>query len=109
MAAADIVMGKAGPNILFESVTLGKPFLATSYIRGQETPNLDFIRRYGLGWVALEYQEQRALLSRLVEGSPEFQEVCKSVELYRNWNMQAVKQIPALVEALLVKGAANAG
>ena len=30
MAAADVIMGKAGPNMLFESVTLGKPFIATA-------------------------------------------------------------------------------
>jgi processive 1,2-diacylglycerol beta-glucosyltransferase len=104
MAAADVVMGKAGPNILFESVTLGKPFIATSYIPGQERPNLDFIRRHGLGWVALDLLDQRALLTHLVKGAQEFQSVSESVERYRDWNMQAVKGIPALVEGLLAKG-----
>src|SRR5262249_8409938 len=52
MAAADVIMGKAGPNMLFESVTLGKPFIATAYIPGQEEPNLEFIRHHKLGWVA---------------------------------------------------------
>ena len=62
MAAADIIMGKAGPNILFESVMLGKPFFATTFIPGQEQENLAFIQRHGLGWVALHPEEQRSLL-----------------------------------------------
>lgn len=42
MAAADLVMGKAGPNILFESVMLGKPFwLPPSFqVRNKKTWHL---------------------------------------------------------------------
>jgi len=36
MAAADVIMGKAGPNVLNESVVLDKPFLATTCLSGQE-------------------------------------------------------------------------
>ena len=101
MSAADVVMGKAGPNILFESVTLGKPFIATSYIPGQEQPNLDFIRRYGLGWVALEKLGQRALLENLIHQPEQLQAARESVQRYRDWNTQAVRQIPGLVAGLL--------
>src|SRR5262249_382135 len=48
MAAADVVLGKAGPNTLFEAVMLGKPFIATTYIPGQEQANLAFIQSHGL-------------------------------------------------------------
>lgn len=101
MSAADVVMGKAGPNILLESVTLGKPFIATSYIPGQEQPNLDFIRRYGLGWVALKKLEQRTLLESLVRQPEQLQAARESVQRYQEWNTQAVRQIPGLVEGLL--------
>ncbi len=66
MAAADIIMGKVGPNILFESVMLGKPFIATTFIPGQEQENLAFIQRHGLGWVAIQPEEQRTLLAKLI-------------------------------------------
>jgi UDP-N-acetylglucosamine:LPS N-acetylglucosamine transferase len=103
MSAADVVMGKAGPNILFESVTLGKPFIATSYIPGQERPNLDFIRRYGLGWVALDQQGQSTLLSYLARDPEQLTAAREAVERYRVWNTQAVQQIPRLVDGLLDK------
>ncbi len=101
MSAADVVMGKAGPNILLESVTLGKPFIATSYIPGQEKPNLDFIRRYGLGWVALERLGQRALLESLIHQPEQLRAARESVERYKEWNTRAVGKISGLVENLL--------
>jgi UDP-N-acetylglucosamine:LPS N-acetylglucosamine transferase len=103
MSAADVIMGKAGPNMLFESVTLGKPFIATSYIPGQEKPNLDFIRRYGLGWVALDKLDQHTLLASLVQDPEQLAAARASVEHYRAWNTKSVAQIPQLVEGLLGK------
>ncbi len=69
MAAADVIMGKSGPNILFESVMLGKPFIASTCIPGQEQATLEFIRRHDLGWVALEPYQQRKLIAMLATDS----------------------------------------
>lgn len=101
MAAADIVIGKAGPNILFESVTLGKPFVATAYIPGQEEVNLDFIRKYGLGWVALKHGEQRNLIATLARDPSRLEEMCASVDRYRIWNNAGLKKIRSLVDTLV--------
>lgn len=100
MAAADVVMGKAGPNMLFEAVTLGKPFIATTYIPGQEQSNLEFIRRYKLGWVALDTQKQERLLSTLAS-SNELQSSRASVDRYRCWNQQANQTLLPLIHDLL--------
>ena len=54
MAATDIVVGKAGPNMLFESIALAKPFIATSYIPGQEEGNLELI--HGMTWVGWHWK-----------------------------------------------------
>lgn len=86
MAAADVVMGKAGPNMLMEAVALGKPLIATAYIPGQEFANLAFIRRHQLGWVALTAPEQRDLLQKLVEDETALAAMRVSVEAYRAWN-----------------------
>jgi UDP-N-acetylglucosamine:LPS N-acetylglucosamine transferase len=101
MAAADVIMGKAGPNALFESVTLNKPFIATSFIPGQEQENLSFIQRYGLGWVALRPQEQLLLLSSLVYGSDAMETMLNTIEAYRLWNTVAIMRVIELVNALL--------
>ena len=88
MALADVVMGKAGPNTLFEATTLGKPFIATTFIPGQESPNLDFIRRHRLGWVALKTPEMAALLYKLTHEPQRMAAQVAAVDAYRRWNLE---------------------
>jgi UDP-N-acetylglucosamine:LPS N-acetylglucosamine transferase len=101
MAAADVVMGKAGPNVLFEAVTLGKPFIATAYIPGQEQANLEFIERHGLGWVALDSGAQTRLVELLASSPARLGKIQLSVNAYRSWNTQSVESIVPLIEDLL--------
>ena len=49
---SDVVIGKAGPNLIFESAACQKPFVAISHISGNEDGNLGMIRDHNLGWVA---------------------------------------------------------
>jgi processive 1,2-diacylglycerol beta-glucosyltransferase len=101
MAAADVVVGKAGPNMLFESVTLGKPFIATTYIPGQEEVNLEFIQRHQLGWVALKPNEQRQLIQALANNPAQLQAMSESVNSYRQWNTAATQTILPLIQITL--------
>jgi UDP-N-acetylglucosamine:LPS N-acetylglucosamine transferase len=101
MAAADIIMGKAGPNILFESVMLGKPFFATTFIPGQEQENLAFIQRHGIGWVALQPQEQRSLLLDLIHNPAQLASLSTTLNTYRDWNLKSNQQIPHLIHQLI--------
>lgn len=101
MAAADVVMGKAGPNTLFEAMMLNKPFIATSFIPGQERDNLSFIQRHGLGWIALQPEKQFALLSRLIGQPDELSEMSSSIQTYRLWNTDANTRVCQVARALL--------
>jgi UDP-N-acetylglucosamine:LPS N-acetylglucosamine transferase len=102
MAAADLVMGKAGPNTLFESVMLGKPFVATTFIPGQEQENLAFIQRHRLGWVAVHPEEQCALLLKLVHNPSQFEALSTTINAYRDWNINANQQIAPLIRQLIL-------
>lgn len=106
MAAADVSMGKAGPNMLFESLTLGKPFIATAYIPGQEEANLAFIQRHKLGRVALRAEEQRALLDALHHHPEQFAEMTAAIETQRQANHAANQRIVPLLHALIESEAA---
>lgn len=101
MVAADVVMGKAGPNALFEAVTLGKPFIATAYLPGQEEPNLEFIQRHELGWIALQPEEQRQLISMLASTPSRLHAIAARVDLYRRWNTAVNENIVPLIHALV--------
>ncbi|MDQ6659917.1 MAG: hypothetical protein M3Z24_03000, partial [Chloroflexota bacterium] len=101
MAAADVIMGKAGPNMLFESVMLSKPFIASAYIPGQEQANLQFIQRHGLGWVALQAEEQHSLLATLAHNPDQLKAISPTINAYRQWNAEANKRIVPLIRSLL--------
>jgi UDP-N-acetylglucosamine:LPS N-acetylglucosamine transferase len=101
MSAADVIMGKAGPNTLFESVMLGKPFIATAYIPGQEHANLSFIQHHGLGWVALQLPEQHSLLNTLIHDADQLSKMSTSVNAYRQWNAEANQRIVRLICSLI--------
>src|SRR5262249_1333587 len=101
MAAADVVIGKAGPNFISEAIMLGKPFLATAFIPGQEAPNLKFLKRHNLGWVCLEPQTQQNLIATLLDNPHALVEKIASVQAYRAWNMQANRHISPLIKSIL--------
>ncbi len=102
MAAADVVMGKAGPNTLFESVMLGKPFIASAYIPGQEYANLSFIQRHGLGWVALQPRDLRSLLNTLIHDTGQLSAMSATVNTYRQWNAEANQRVVPLIRSLVL-------
>lgn len=101
IAAADLVIGKAGPNFITEAIMLEKPFLATASIPGQETPNLTFLQRYNLGWVCLQPHAQQQLISTLISNPSALAEKVASVQVYRASNLQAIKKIYSIVERLI--------
>lgn len=63
---SDLVVGKAGPNLLFETVAAVKPFLAVSHISGQEDGNLEIIKQYKLGFVEEQPIKAIKLLRKLI-------------------------------------------
>src|SRR5215469_17787659 len=65
MAAADVIAGKAGASFISEAFILEKPFIVTTFLPGQETPNLHFVEHHNLGWVCLEATSQKELFTRV--------------------------------------------
>ncbi len=49
MRAADLVVGKAGPGAIAEALATGVPLILTTYLPGQETPNVDYVLSRGVG------------------------------------------------------------
>lgn len=49
MRAADLVVTKAGPGAIAESLATGVPLVLTSYLPGQETANVRFVEESGIG------------------------------------------------------------
>lgn len=101
MALADVVVGKAGASFITEAFTLEKPFLASAFIAGQETPNLHFIERHNLGWVCLKTSEQMELLASLARHSEMLAEKTESIRGYKARNSEAQQRFRSIIDQLL--------
>ena len=105
MAAAHVTMGRCSPNILFESLALGKPLIVTSYLPGQEENNMRFIERHGLGWSAIEECQLRKLVATLVTEFPTDRSMLNvmstKVQRYQRMNAAANESIVPLIRALI--------
>ena len=65
LSAGDLVVGKAGPNFLFEAIHTLRPILATGCLPGQEEGNLEFIKRAKIGWVQEDPIRAAALIEKI--------------------------------------------
>ena len=67
LSASNLVVGKAGPNFIFENIHLNKPFIALGCIPGQEEGNLDFIKDEEIGWYLNNPKDYINLIKRLIK------------------------------------------
>jgi UDP-N-acetylglucosamine:LPS N-acetylglucosamine transferase len=101
MKAADLIVGKAGASFISEAFMLEKPFIATTFIPGQETPNLHFIARHNLGWVCPKPAALQELLLTLMRDPELIATKVRSIRAYKAWNRQANQQIPSIIARCL--------
>ena len=103
MAAADVIAGKAGASFISEAFTLGKPFVVTSFIPGQESANLHFVEQHKLGWICLEPASLQSLLAALTKDPALLAEQVSSIRAYNAWNRQANEDICAVIDRLVAR------
>ncbi|URA11026.1 MGDG synthase family glycosyltransferase [Thermospira aquatica] len=64
---SDVVIGKAGPSVLFESLLLGRPLLATDYSTYMtERKNLLFALKHHVGWWAPDFVSFLSILETIL-------------------------------------------
>ncbi len=95
---ADLVVGKAGPNTIFECAATQTPFFAITHISGQEDGNLDLIREHKLGYVEEDPFKAARLLQHIVEHPQELEQFETPLRKMANYNKGAQKRLLKLVE-----------
>jgi len=75
MRACDVVVTKAGPGAIAEALATGLPVIITSYLPGQESPNVDFVVESGFGVYAPHANEIFDEIRVLAEGGPTWQKM----------------------------------
>jgi UDP-N-acetylglucosamine:LPS N-acetylglucosamine transferase len=96
--AADLVVGKAGPNLLFECVATRTPFMAITHISGQEDGNLDLIKRYKLGFVEENNLKAVKLLRKIIKNPKQLDRFKKSIDKMANYNSNAGSVLTDFIE-----------
>jgi 1,2-diacylglycerol 3-beta-galactosyltransferase len=77
MRACDVVVTKAGPGAIAESLATGLPLIITSYLPGQESPNVDFVVEAGIGFYSPRVNDIFDEVRVLAEGGPTWQSMSK--------------------------------
>ncbi len=101
MQAADLVVGKAGPNTIFEAVATETPFLAITHIGGLEDRNLDLIQEYNIGWVNEDSVSAAEQLTSLAQDIGSFQSFKHPLAKLRHFNATAARDLLEIAEPLL--------
>ena len=99
--AADLVIGKAGPNLLFESVATHTPFLATTHVSGQEDGNLEIIREYKLGYVEENFSRSIKLIKKIINQPKILQQFQPSLKKMASHNQNSKKILLQTIDNLL--------
>lgn len=98
---SDLVIGKAGPNLLFETVATKTPFFAISHIAGQEDGNLEIIKEYDLGYVEENSVKAIRLLRKIIRNPKKLNRFQKPLEEMANHNSKAPKILKEAIEKSL--------
>lgn len=101
MQAADLVIGKAGPNTLFEAVATNSPFFATNHIKGQEDGNLDIIKDYRLGYVEENVTQAVRLLHHIIVQPEILGQFQAPITQMKRYNHQAKQILLKHIDRLL--------
>lgn len=100
---ADLVVGKAGPNSLFETTACEVPFVAMTHISGQEDGNLELIQEKQLGMVLEEWSELVAYLDLVVNDPTQLERFTKHIKITAEYLRQTGPRLKAVVSSALAE------
>lgn len=103
MQISDLVIGKAGPNTLFESVATETPFFAITHIHGQEDGNLDVIKEYNLGIVEERSKEANTKLMEIIKNPDIIKSFSKDIKKMKEYNKNSINVLLEEIDKELQK------
>jgi len=103
MQISDLVIGKAGPNLLFESVATHTPFLAISHISGQEDGNLQIIKKYKIGFVEENSAKAIRLTRKIIQNPKILDHLKEPIQNLAEYNKNSYSILNSFIEQKLKK------
>ena len=104
LTISDLIIGKAGPNFVFECIQLKKPLLAIGCIPGQEEGNLTFIQKSGIGWVEEDPRKISALILEILNDKTAYAKKVQLIEDIRKEHQDTPKRIADEIKRVLGLG-----
>lgn len=101
MQAADLVVGKAGPNTLFETVATKTPFFAITHVAGQEDINLEIIADEKLGFVEESVLGASRLLASIIADTQLLEPFQKPVEKMAEHNKKSGELLLEVIQKVM--------
>ncbi len=98
MRAVDLLVTKAGPGTLAEANAAQLPVVVYDYVPGQERGNVDFVRRNGLGAVAIRSASEVVRTVRALIRDPD-----QLVSIRRNQGALAPQRSSRQIAALIAR------
>lgn len=100
--AADIICSKSGPNDMFESVMLGKPFFAHTWFWVHERDNLNFVKERKIGEVELNPKRMVRKILLFLREKAALDEKVHNVMVLREDHLDAPKTLVEKIREVLV-------
>lgn len=101
LSAADVFVGKAGPNILFECCFLKTPFIATPPFLPQEEGNRKFILSNKIGWVEQNPGKIVEIIKNLCDNPSLIKPIRTKMDKIRNKYISRQEEFSAAIKALI--------
>jgi 1,2-diacylglycerol 3-beta-galactosyltransferase len=99
--AADIVCSKAGPNDIFESIMLQKPFFAHNYFWVHEGDNFKWLKKQNIGFADRNPQRMVAKIISCLKNPQLLREKVENVIKIRAEHVNAPKVLVEKIEEIL--------
>ncbi len=100
LAAADLVVGKAGWISLCEAFAAKRPVVVIDMVPGQEEPNAQLVERQGVGWVLTNPDEAAAKIVDLIENPANLKAVESNIEKLK-FDANAAPKIAEFIAGML--------
>jgi len=98
--ASDLVVGKAGPNTIFECVAAQVPFFAITHISGQEDGNLDLIKKYRIGYVEENPINAVRKIREIIKHPQTLKKLQKPLSTLANYNAASSQRLNEIISSL---------
>jgi UDP-N-acetylglucosamine:LPS N-acetylglucosamine transferase len=101
ISISDLVIGKGGPNLIFESIAGRKPFFSICHLAGQEDSNLDLIKNKKVGLVEENYFKAGEILKNIINCPQLLNQYKQSINKERSYNIKTSHRLIQTISRLV--------